>query len=384
MVMGGVEKELITILNKLDYSQYDVTVLLAYVEDKSIVDAIPKNVTVKILNLDKGYFFSGVQGLVTTRIKKGRIIEALKILCGRTLFKKPCSEIISFKNVQCLDEQFDYAVCYHMHSSFMLRYVDEKVKAKRKIVWIHNDFSSTGFKVERYKKRLSGYDKYIAVSKRVREEFVERLPEFSEKTEVVHNYLNAEDIVSLAKQKTDSASFDNDGNTKLVTVGRICSQKGYDLAAYACKKIIADGFNITWYMIGGGDDTEIKQLIERLHIKDNFILLGRKDNPYPYVKAADLYVQPSRHEALCLTVNEARILGKVVICTDFAGADEQVVDGYDGIIVKAFTHEDIALTIEKVLGDKERFLQLKDNAEKTNEQGEKEWQKILSVFEDIK
>ena len=101
-----------------------------------------------------------------------------------------------------------------------------------------------------------------------------------------------------------------------------------------CKRIRETGCNVYWYIIGyGGDEALIRSKIKEAEMEEYVILLGKKENPYPYMKACDIYVQPSRFEGNSVTVREAQMLCKTVIVTDYPTAQSQIQQGVDGVIV---------------------------------------------------
>ena len=118
-----------------------------------------------------------------------------------------------------------------------------------------------------------------------------------------------------------------------MTVGRLSHAKGLDNAVRACRKLVDKGYEIEWYVVGYGPlEEELKGLIDELNLQNHFFLLGKKTNPYPYIKASDIYVQPSRYEGKAVTIREAQILGKPVVITNFPTAKSQAQDGVDALI----------------------------------------------------
>ena len=124
----------------------------------------------------------------------------------------------------------------------------------------------------------------------------------------------------------------------------------------------------------------IRERIEQYGMKEHVIILGKRDNPYPYIKACDIYVQPSRYEGKAVTVREAQILHKPVIITDFPTAHSQVEDGYDGVIVP-LDNEGCADGIVRVIKDRNLQNQLIENMKKTDYSNEKEVEKIYKLME---
>jgi glycosyltransferase involved in cell wall biosynthesis len=125
-----------------------------------------------------------------------------------------------------------------------------------------------------------------------------------------------------------------DGELRFCSVGRYTSAKNFDNVPFICRMLVEKGLKFKWYIIGyGGDEALIKRNIQQAGMEQVCILLGKKSNPYPYMKACDIYIQPSRFEGKAVTVREAQILGKPVVITRFATSSAQLTEQVDGIIV---------------------------------------------------
>lgn len=256
-----------------------------------------------------------------------------------------------------------------------MRYVIEKTKASRYIAWIHNDFSATKFRVEKYEKWLDKYEKFVCVSKQLKDEFLSRYPIGSNNTSVCHNVVDTEEINNKSNLRLDENDiFVTDDSFKILTVGRFVEQKGFDLAIQACKLILEKGYHVKWYAIGYGvEEDNMVKLVEKYNLQDNFIILGRKENPYPYMRLADLYVQPSRHEGFSITVEEVKAIGTYMLLTDFAGAREQIVSGKNGTLIEEYTPNAIADCIIN-------YIQNPIACERISEDGNNNWKIIESLF----
>lgn len=118
---------------------------------------------------------------------------------------------------------------------------------------------------------------------------------------------------------------------KLLSIGRFCTAKNFDNIPNICHRLCEKGLDVYWYIIGfGSEEGLIKRKIKENRMEERVILLGKKDNPYPYIKHCDLYVQPSRFEGKCVSVREAQMLGKPVVITDYPTAKSQLKNGIDG------------------------------------------------------
>lgn len=383
MVRGGVEKELITVLKKMDSKLFQCEVLLLYIQNPEVVSEIPDWVKVTTLNIDSNYYCGSTASMVKARLKHGKILEAITLM-GKRIFGLGTSHSNqSLDGIPQMEENYDVAVCYHIHAPLMLKYVATKVNATKKIGWIHNDFSQSGYPVQRLKKYLSVYHEFVAVSETVKNEFLDRCPEYCEITSVVHNALDEDEIQKKSLDIPENDTYFSDNRVKILTVGRFTPQKGVDLAIEICRLLREQNANFCWYMIGWGpEEDKYRAMIERYELQDCVTILGERKNPYPYIDQCDVYVQPSRHEAYCMTILEAISLRKPIVCANFAGADEQIRNGETGWIVPV---GDIEAFTEKI-----RFL-IENPAERTRltqnlwKQGKgSDMEKILSKFGEIR
>src|SRR5699024_470076 len=214
-------------------------------------------------------------------------------------------------------------------------YIINHIKANKKISWIHFDVSNYIMDQGLYERLYSDFDKIYVVSKEGKKCLMNRFPQVKDRTEVFLNIISKQFIQDMSQV---SVEFDEwYQGLKIVTVGRISSEKGQDIAVKALAQLRRDGYDVKWYCIGGieyeKEYAELEDLIRREGVSDSFVFLGPKRNPYPYIKKADVYVQPSRHEGYCIALAEARCLSKPIIATNFIGAFEQITHEETGYIV---------------------------------------------------
>ena len=168
----------------------------------------------------------------------------------------------------------------------------------------------------------------------------------------------------------------------LLSVGRFCEAKNFDNVPDICRRLVADGLDVAWYLIGyGGDEALIRRKIAEAGMQERVIILGKRDNPYPYMRACDLYVQPSRYEGKAVTVREAQLLAKPVVITDYATSDSQLEDGVDGVIVP-MDNAGCAAGIAALLRDPTRMQRLSENCAKRDYTNSAEVEKIYALMED--
>ena len=249
-------------------------------------------------------------------------------------------------------EEYDIAVNFHIHSPFLVRYVAEKVIAKKKYTWIHNDFSTTRYDIKKLQQYLTCIDHFFCVAENLKFEFTNIFPEYKDKTSVALNIVPVEKIKEKS-QEFYPDEFKNIDCTKLLTVGRVEEQKGYDIAVDVAKKLSEKGARFQWFVLGDGSLRQgFEKELKHSGLSDKMHFLGIRMNPYPYFRNCDIYIQTSRHEGYVTTVTEAKIFNKPIACTDVSGAREQIVDGVTGRIVECDVDE-IYRTVAELISNKD-------------------------------
>lgn len=245
--------------------------------------------------------------------------------------------------------EYDIALAYWGDRTMF--YMIDKVRAKRKIAWLHFDYSRPPREDALYLAYFQKCDKVVTVSAEIEKSLKSALPDIADRVVTIENIINKEEILSVASEPADFG--DDFGGMRLLTVGRICPQKGYDLAVPAVARLISEGYPIRWYIIGQGDDAYAEKLqsqIAESGIRDSVIFMGMQKNPYKFMKAADIYFQPSRHEGKPIAVEEAKVLCRPIFVTDYTSAAEQTEGGTLGL-VGDISEEGIYRGLKKLLDD---------------------------------
>ncbi|MCM3650422.1 glycosyltransferase [Metabacillus litoralis] len=385
MEVGGVERSLVSMLNNFDYGNYVVDLMLYrhqgdfldLVSNKvNLLDEIPQYTTYRksigeILK-DKQYsiglsrIFSKVSADLFGKIKR---MEEPEYYQMQLMWK------YALPFLPKVEKQYDVAISYLWPHYF----VAEKVNAKKKIAWIHTDFSTVETDIQLDLKMWWKFDYIVAVSEACKTAFLNKYSELEKQVIVIENITSPEFIREMANEKVDNPMM-KDNRFKIVTVARLSHAKGIDNAVRALKILKEKGYrDLVWYIVGyGGDESMIKDLIKESKLEDSFILLGKKTNPYPFMKEADLYVQPSRYEGKAVTVGEAQILSKPVMITNYTTAHSQVKDGLDGCITE-LSVEGIATGIERLYKDSAKRKILINNCNNTNFSNSNELDKLYQI-----
>ncbi|QWH18736.1 glycosyltransferase [Bacillus mycoides] len=387
MAIGGVERSLIGLLNTIDYSKYDVDLML-FKHEGEFLFLLPK--MPNLLKEVKQY--TTFRKSIKQILQEGQITIGLTRTLGRILgdahgrYVKSAESgylviqygwRITLPFIPKLEEEYDVAISFLWPHYF----IGDKVRAKRKIGWIHTDYSNIKLNRNMEDKMWSKMDNIVAVSEGCRDSFLSSLPNVNKKVEIIENILSPEFVREQAYQEDITEEIQvKSGKVKLVTVGRLSYAKGIDLAMYSLRKLLDQGYDIEWYVVGyGAQEAELRKLLAELNLEKKFFLLGKKTNPYPYIKACDIYVQPSRYEGKAVTVREAQIIGKPVLITNFSTANSQVQDGVDGIITEMGING-IANGIKKLIGDKELRGKLVENTLKGEYGNRNEIDKLYALF----
>jgi len=368
MNIGGTEKALLTMLNEIDSSKYDVTLLMLE-EYGGFLNEIPKFVKIKYVNEYneiKKFIKEPPQILAKKLIRDRKYIKAFNTLINYSLSK--VTNDISYyykyllKNINCIEEEYDLAVAYAGPMDFITYFVLNKIKANKKVQWIHFDITKIGFNKKFAEKNYNKFDKIFVVSEEGKEKLINLIPDLNNNVEVFFNIISCELIEEMSKSER---GFDDTFNgVRILTVGRLSKEKGQDLVINALARLKNDGYKVKWYCIGDGPEKEnYRQKIRTLNIENDYILLGSKLNPYPFMKDCDIYVQPSRHEGYCITLGEARCFDNPIVTTNFTGANEQIENEVTGLICD-ISEEGIYESVKRLLDDKNLYNNIKINLSK--------------------
>lgn len=345
MELGGAESALLGLLQSVDSERVDVDVFI-YSHRGELMKFLPID---KINLLPEIEAYSLTEKPLSEVVKKGYWRLAMARMIGRRNTATFCKRHQgSDKPAECgtffqqratwkvlpdiqPDIEYDLAISFLTPHFILLN----NVNAKRKIGWIHTDYTRILIDAEAELKMWERLDYIASISEEVGNRFCEVFPSLKKKLILIENILNTNFIRKRAEESAVTLC-DDPSVTRLLTIGRFSPPKKMEEIPLICKKILEQGVPIKWYIIGYGSE-EIERVVrenaEKEGVADKVIILGKQENPYPYIKACDIYVQPSRYEGKSITVREAQILCKPVIITNYPTAKSQVIDGVDGMIV---------------------------------------------------
>ena len=336
---GGAQKSLISLLSNLDYNRFDVDLFL-FKHEGVFLDSVPKEVNLlepqRKWQIFSQTLFRSVLLLLKQRdfiLAYRRTVVALMARIKR--FKSPShSTQVMWRYLSygfdTIGTTYDISIGYLETQATY--FAIEKTNARVKYGWFHNDYQSMGLEKRIDLHYFEQLNRVITVSSTCKESLEACFPELSKNICIIENLIPKEYIQSMSLRGTGF----NDSFTgfRLLTVGRLTTQKGYDLAIEACRTLIQHGYDIRWYAIGDGElKKSILDDIERNNLQQRFILLGVHKNPYTYIRQCDLYVQTSLWEGKSIAIEEAKVLCKPIIATNFPTVSDQIENRKNGLVV---------------------------------------------------
>ncbi|MHC1714449.1 MAG: glycosyltransferase [Acidaminococcaceae bacterium] len=374
MVVGGSTTSLLSLLNEIDYLQYSVDLLLLN-QNGVLQKQIPSQVNIIdnsfLFNSRKSirYYLCFIYAFIKSKIKKNNLIRS-QVLSAELAYSQAH-----------LQESYDIAIAFleFWPSWFVTRCIN----AKKKILWLHVDYASTGLNIKHDKKMYELADTIVTVSEACRDNLVALLPEQREKIVCINNILSQKTIRALAAEKCRDLPDCEAKDFVFVTVARIVfNHKGHDRAIFALKHMKQEYPNksFVWIVLGNGPDYKrLQELIHNSGLDDQVVLLGEKMNPHPYVNAANIFLLPSRYEGKPMSVTEAQMNGVIPLVTEYASSHDQIVDGIDGIICEN-SEDGILRKLDELFSDKINLRKIKENLSNKDYSNSREIEMLYKVM----
>lgn len=358
MEIGGAERALLGLLNAIDTNKVDVDLFINQ-HTGEFMRLIPD----KINLLPENKRYSTIERPMLQVLKEGHIDIVIARILARIAHRK-------YYNRRDEQHQNDASIFhyvakyttpllpslkklgkYDLAISFLSPHhiVRDKVDAKHKIAWIHTDYTIATVNEKEELPVWDTFDNIISISPDVTKTFTQVFPMLSDKIVEIENIISPTFVRTQAKLFVPTEMSGN--HIKICSVGRFCEAKNYDNVPFIAKSLKERGLVFRWYIIGFGDSTAIKKNIAVTDTGDCVIILGKKNNPYPYIANCDIYAQPSRYEGKSVTVREAQILCRPVVITNYPTASSQIKNGIDGVICD-MDNQSIANALYKLATDR--------------------------------
>lgn len=346
--LGGAEKNLIQLLHQISPEEYQID-LLAFNLSGALRSEIPSYVHVLPPDKDIEFFLSGWS-------KKLFYVRPYSLLCRlRYMYikhrekpkdayqKQQIQWTYTFQRcVERFDKNYDIAVSGLQGLSSY--YVIDKVSAKEKYLWMHTDYALLKGNTSFDREYFAQASKIITISPQCKASLVKSFPDWENKICIVDNLIDSAEILKLANQFYPP-EYETHKDYIIVSVGRLRKEKEYFRAVQAAGILKRYGYSFRWFVVGDGElERQLINMIRKYKLTKEFILLGARKNPYPYIKYADLLVQTSSREGKSIVISEAEILETPTLCTSYPTAWEQSPTYQTG-----FAPEEIAEKIATIM-----------------------------------
>lgn len=342
--IGGAERALLGLLSSLNPDKVDID-LFVNQHTGEFMPLIPEWVNL----LPEISEYTCIERPITTIVKEGHVGIALRRIWAKHKHKQYLNTLTVeqrqhdasvFQYVADAVEgalpslahlgEYDLAISFLQPHNIVLN----KVKAKKKICWIHTDYSTIHVNHDLELPVWNAFDYVVSISDDCTRAFVQTFPELKDKIVLIENILSPLFVRQQADLYEVKAEMpDGPGVVKILTIGRFSPPQKIEGIPHICAEMERLGVDFRWYVIGYGPDREIQEALDKYGMRHRMKLLGKKSNPYPYIKACDIYAQPSIYEGKSVTVREAQMLCKPVVITDYPTAKSQIAHGVDGVIV---------------------------------------------------
>ena len=366
MYLGGTEKAFLSLARQIDFDRYDADLLLAKKEGPLLSD-IPAGITVyEMPEFGDMFLLSAANSykmIADQVIKKhpSSVFSVFSYLVRMVLFKKKRQSIATSMWIDFMRRYapvFDngsYDAVISFWGDRAMFYAADKVKnAAKHITWLHFDYGNPPRDNGIYRPYYERCAHVVTVSPSVDAALKSAMPDIAGRCVSMENIIDSKAIRTLALK---GESFPDAGYSgiRIVSVCRLAEQKGVDMIPPVLARLREEGFDVRWYIIGDGDESYRMKLAEsalKHGVADIFLLLGPKDNPYGYLRDADIFALTSRFEGRPITVEEAKIMLRPIVVTDYVSASDQLDGGRYGMIVP-MTEDGIYEGVKKMADSRE-------------------------------
>jgi len=385
LTAGGAERSLINLLAILDFKRYEVD-LFMFNHEGLFMELIPEDVHVLPLPENYSHFVMPIRNSVSKfLLDKNAMLAFNRIMFS---YKNRASNNVSIgeqkswkymaSSIRKMDKKYDVAIAFLEKTS--IYFCTEKVEASKKIGWVHNDYDKLGMDPDFDLDYFQKLDHIVTVSEECGHILKRRFPNQNNKVEVIHNIVSPKVIKQLSEKGSHDVFGRKEKETVILSIGRLNTQKGFELAIEACGIMKDWGISFQWNIIGEGEERQnLLELIDAAGLQQHVKLLGLKSNPYPYIKQADIYAQTSRFEGKAIAIDEAKILNKPILITNFSTARDQLEDGIEGLIVD-MNAEAVAHGIAKLIQNQSISKQMSEHLSQLQLGTEEEINKLYSLL----
>lgn len=349
---GGIEKSLVTVLSLFDYGRYDVDLQL-FANEGLFLNRVPPQVRL-LPPLFPAEYRRNIRRAFPALLRAGHPLLALcRLMVSFAGLRGTMGERLAKmwrverRFVRPPAREYDAAVAFMEGQP--IYYNVTKVRSAVKIGFIHGDYEAMGLCGEFDRPFVGRLDALCTVSESCLSALRRTFPEYADRCRLIYNIVSAGLLRSLAEK--GPGFTDGFSGLRVLSIARLSRQKGLDIALPAVARLRGEGLPFRWYIIGvGPEEQALRRRAEELGAGDGVVFLGERSNPYPFLSACDVYLQPSRFEGKSIAVDEAMALGRPILLTDFSTAADQIDSGRNGLIVP-MTPEGVEDGLRRLLTD---------------------------------
>lgn len=353
---GGVSKSLLNLLSVIDKKKYSADLLVFY-NNGDLHDIIPDGINV----LESSEFTPFLQKWYSSCIellRRGFVVASIfrffSAIVSRISVGKGAQMLVRI--LPPLKGEYDIAVDYGGQT--LLYYMVDRVRARKKISFFHNDYEKWRYYEDVDRKYFYKVDTIFTVSKGCVEAMKRVFPEHARKILLMEN-ISVPGILEKMSQEAVADGLSKD-EFSVLTLGHVCKRKGSGLALETAKILKDRGVSFKWYFLGTCQDEHYyAELVKKLGLEDNVVFMGMRKNPYPYIEQCDLFVLPSKYEGKSIALDEAKLLCKPIVVTNFSTVWDQFEDRVNASICE-MNPECLANAVKELLDDKsmrERYIE---------------------------
>lgn len=330
MNIGGFQISLINLLKNFNYDLYNVDLFLL---DRNglFIKEIPTQVNIIDLdNLENDFYYDTVTSIKKLIAKKRFFLSLMRLIIGIVqMIDKGYGAILMSKFIPTINKKYDCAIDYN--GQYLNYYMIDKIHAKNKITYFHSDYAKWDYYKHADKKYYKKADAIITVSDICVDSLRKYFPKYKEKIYCIENIISNETVKQ--KNYVEHILLDS-SKIILMTVGRVCLDKGYDYAFEAASLLKKEYKNFIWYWVGpGNEDLEVQNMLKKYDLENVFKFLGPSADPYYYLNQAYIAVYPSKYEGKSVVIEETKILNKPMVVTNFSTVNNQIENERSGLIV---------------------------------------------------
>ncbi|MGB3343721.1 MAG: glycosyltransferase [Aequorivita sp.] len=379
MESGGVSKSMSSLLNVIDTARYDIDCFILH--PKGIfIDSIPKQINI-ISDYKTALFFLKFPKNIVDLLKNGYFYDALiRMVAGLLMqINRGWGGYLLSKRIYKVEHEYDLAIDYN--GQHQLYYLIDSIKAKKKITFFHSDYEKWSYYYSMDKKYMPKADFIYTISERCLESLIKFFPGEKSKMGCFNNISPLQTIIKMSCEAIEDKL--DPSVVKLISIGHVSINKGSDLALKAAQILKNSGIQFKWYFVGKKQDDPIfDQIISKGNLSNEIVFLGLKSNPYPYIEQADIVVHTSLFEGKSIALDEAKILAKPIVVTNFSTVYDQFTDRINASIC-TMNEDDIASKIKELIVDSDLRKKYISNLEVNRVDNSNEIEKLYKHIDNL-